>query len=50
MNVNTWRIVFTAVWTFPAKNDPNFLIFLSKTAKIPAVNKKALFQFLVHFI
>ena len=30
MNVNTLRIVYTAVLTLAAKNDPNFSILLSK--------------------
>ena len=32
MNVNTLRVVYTAVLTLAAKNDPNFLILLSKKA------------------
>ena len=39
MNVNTQRIVFKAVLTLPAKNDPIFAILWTKIAKINAWNK-----------
>ena len=38
------RIVSTAVLTLPAENDPNFLILLSKVAKIHVWNKLKLYK------
>ena len=39
INVNTWRSVFAAILTLPAKNNPVYSILLSKIAKIHAWNK-----------
>ena len=44
MNLNIYTIVFTAVLTLPAKNDPNVSTLLSKIAKIHAWIKLKLYK------
>ena len=43
MNVNTWRIVSTIVWTLQVKNHHNVLMLLSKIAEIHVWNKLKLY-------
>ena len=44
MNVYTWKVASTTVWTLQVKKYQNVLILLSKRAEIPALNKLKLYK------
>ena len=44
MNVYTWRIVSTTIWTLQVKKYHSFLILLSKIAEIHVWNKLKLYK------